>query len=141
VSGFSGADVSLSGTAGATTAVVTGGPSIYNVAVSGMTTDGTVIATIPAGSNAPSAVGAQDTAGNGNQASTSTDNTVTFTTAVYDVRYQQPLDESTAAPATFVKNTGKNGRVIPVKVMVYRNGILQTTQIAAGISSVAYTMI
>jgi len=42
------------------------------VAVSGLTTGGTVIATIPAG-------GATDAAGNGNTASTSTDNTVTLT--------------------------------------------------------------
>ena len=68
---FGDGDVSLSGTAGATTAVVTGGPTIYNVAVSGMTTDGTVIATIPAGA-------ATDPAGNPSTASTSTDNTVTF---------------------------------------------------------------
>jgi hypothetical protein len=41
--------VTLSGTAGATTAVVTGDGPTYNVAVSGMTQDGTVIATIEAG--------------------------------------------------------------------------------------------
>ncbi len=63
------ADVTLSGTAGATTAVVTGGPSTYNVAVSGMTVGGTVIASIPAGS-------AVDEAGNLSDASSSTDNTV-----------------------------------------------------------------
>src|SRR5207244_1805463 len=73
VSGFSGAGVTLSGTAGGTkTATVSGGPSAYNVAVSGMTTSGTVIASIPAGV-------AQDAAGNPNTASTSTDNSVTFT--------------------------------------------------------------
>jgi Ca2+-binding RTX toxin-like protein len=71
VTGFTSGDVTLSGTAGATTAVVTGGPTTYNVAVSGMTTDGTVIASIPANA-------ATDAAGNGSFASTSTDNTVTF---------------------------------------------------------------
>ncbi len=71
VSGFSSADVTLSGTAGATTVVVSGSGPTYNVAVSGMTTNGTVIATIGAGV-------ATDAAGNGNSASTSTDNTVTF---------------------------------------------------------------
>jgi hypothetical protein len=75
VTGFSGTDVSLSGTAGATTATVTGGPSTYNVAVSGMTSDGTVIASIDAGA-------AQDAAGNTSVASTSTDNTVTYDTTV-----------------------------------------------------------
>ena len=71
VSGFTSGDVVLSGTAGATTAVVTGGPTVYNVAVSGMTTNGTVIASIPAGA-------ASDAASNLSLASTSTDNSVTF---------------------------------------------------------------
>jgi hypothetical protein len=73
VSGFTAADVQLSGSAGATTAVVTGGPTVYNVAVSGMTSDGTVIASVVAD-------GASDSVGNGNTASTSTDNTVTYDT-------------------------------------------------------------
>src|SRR5216117_3921829 len=73
VSGFTGAGVTLSGTAGGTkTATVSGGPSTYNVAVSGMSSAGTVLASIPAGV-------AQDAAGNTNTASTSTDNSVTFT--------------------------------------------------------------
>ena len=80
VSGFTSSDVSLSGTASATTAAVSGSGTTYNVAVSGMTSDGTVIATVPAGSNSPSTAGAQDAAGNGNNASTSTDNTVTYDT-------------------------------------------------------------
>ena len=71
VSGFIGSDVSLSGQAGATTAVVTGGPAMYNVAVSGMTGHGSVIASIA--SNV-----ATDTAGNLNFASTSTDNAVDY---------------------------------------------------------------
>src|SRR5204863_4400735 len=73
VTGFTGAGVTISGTAGGTkTATVSGGPSTYNVAVSGMSSAGTVIASIPAGV-------AQDAAGNLNTASTSTDNSVTFT--------------------------------------------------------------
>src|SRR6266480_2064986 len=72
VSGFTGAGVTLSGTAGGTkTATVSGGPSTYNVAVSGMSSSGTVLASIPAGV-------ASDAAGNLNTASTSTDNSVTF---------------------------------------------------------------
>ena len=71
VTGFSDSDVSLSGTAGATTVTVTGGPSTYDIAVSGMTANGTVIATIPANA-------AVDAATNGNTVSTGTDNTVTF---------------------------------------------------------------
>ena len=71
VTGFADGDVALSGTAGATTALVTGSGTTYDVAVSGMTGDGTVIASIPAGA-------AVDAGGNGNTASTSIDNTVTL---------------------------------------------------------------
>ena len=45
VTNFTTGDVTLSGTAGATTATVTGSGTTYNVAVTGMTTSGTVIAT------------------------------------------------------------------------------------------------
>src|SRR5205085_170110 len=66
VTGFAAGDVTITGTAGGTkTVTVTGSGTTYNVAVSGMT-DGTVIATVPAG-------GAQDAANNNNTASTSTD--------------------------------------------------------------------
>lgn len=71
VTGFDDADITLSGTAGATTSVVSGGPATYNVAVSGMTSAGTVIADVNAGI-------ATDAANNGNTSSTSTDNNVSF---------------------------------------------------------------
>src|SRR5438309_533281 len=72
VSGFTGAGVAISGTAGGTkTVTVSGGPSTYTVAVSGMSSAGTVIASIAAGV-------AQDAAGNTNTASTSTDNSVSL---------------------------------------------------------------
>lgn len=73
VTGFgnSPSDVILSGTAGATTAVVTGSGTTYNVAVSGMIADGTVIAAVAAGA-------AQAASTAPNTASTSTDNTVTY---------------------------------------------------------------
>lgn len=64
-------DVSVSGTAGAHIVSITGGPTIYNLAVSGMTSDGTVIVNLPANV-------AKDLAQNLNVGSTSTDNTVTF---------------------------------------------------------------
>jgi subtilisin-like proprotein convertase family protein len=70
VTGFATGDVSLSGTAGATTGIVTGSGSTYNVAVSGMTASGTVIATI--------AAGVAQACTQPNNASTSTDNTVTI---------------------------------------------------------------
>jgi hypothetical protein len=71
VADFATGDVTLSGTAGATTATVTGSGVNYNVAVTGMTGIGAVIATIAGGV-------AHDVAGNGNAASSSTDNTVTY---------------------------------------------------------------
>src|SRR2546430_9264396 len=63
VSGFTGAGVTISGTAGGTkTVTVSGGPSTYNVAVSGMTTSGTVIAPIAAGVGRGAAGKRQNTA-------------------------------------------------------------------------------
>jgi hypothetical protein len=73
VNGFATGDVTLSGTAGATTAIVTGSGTTYNVAVSGMAGNGTVVATVGAGV-------ASDPAGNLNEASSSTDKTVTYDT-------------------------------------------------------------
>ena len=72
VTGFANTDVVLGGTAGATTALVTGSGTTYNVAVSGMTQSGTVTATIPANA-------AVDAVGNPNAGSTSSDGTVTYT--------------------------------------------------------------
>ncbi len=82
VSGFTGTDVALGGTAAATTAVVAGGPANYTVTVSGMTGDGTVIAAIPAGA-------AVDGSGKVNTASTSTDNEVTYDTTAPSVTVEQ----------------------------------------------------
>ena len=45
VSDFTASDLTLGGSAGATSKVVTGGPQVYNVAVSGMTSDGDVTLT------------------------------------------------------------------------------------------------
>jgi len=75
VTGFATGDVTLSGTAGATTGTVTGSGTTYNVAVTGMTSNGTVIATI----NAGVAINGSSVA---NQASTSTDNSVTWSGGV-----------------------------------------------------------
>src|SRR5439155_1310666 len=106
VSGFTVSDVVIGGTAGVTTTVdVTAGPSTYTAAASGLTTGGTVIATIPAG-------GATDAAGNGNTASTSTDNTVTFDPTPPTVTINQAAgqaDPTSTAPITFtaVFNIGR----------------------------------
>src|SRR5687767_15302505 len=89
VSGFSAADVTIGGTAGGTkSATVSGGPSTYTVAVSGMTTSGTVTASIAPGA-------AQDAAGNTSTASTSTDNQVTFDAAAPTVNITSPASGDT----------------------------------------------
>jgi hypothetical protein len=97
VSDFATGDVTLGGTAGATTATVTGSGTTYNVAVSGMTSDGTVTASIAAGV-------AHDAAGNGNTASTSTDNSVTYDTGILTVTINQAAgqaDPTSASPINF----------------------------------------
>lgn len=74
ITGFTGGDITLAGTAGplaGATRTITGGPLTYNVAISGLTTSGTITASINAGAVA-------DNGGNANAASTSTDNTVTL---------------------------------------------------------------
>ena len=94
VTGFTGADVNLSGTAGATTAVVTdsGDHATYDVAVSGMTSTGTVTVSIPAGA-------AQDSGSMANTASTSTDPTVTFN-LTHSVTLTQGWNLVAGAPGT-----------------------------------------
>jgi hypothetical protein len=74
VSDFATGEVTLSGSAGPTAAMVTnpsGDRRTYNVAVSGLTGSGTVVATLAAEI-------AHDAAGNASTAATSTDNTVTY---------------------------------------------------------------
>jgi hypothetical protein len=74
VTGFAGSGVTIKGTAaGSKTVSVSGGGNTYNVAVSGMTTNGTVIASITAGAGT-------DAAGNLSLVSSSTDNVVTYDT-------------------------------------------------------------
>src|SRR5437867_3750060 len=98
MSGFTGSDVNSGCTAGGTKPVtVSGGPSTYTVAVSGMTTSGTVIATIAAGM-------ATDAAGNLNTASTSTDNSVSFDATPPTVTINQAAgqaDPTSASPINF----------------------------------------
>ena len=74
VTGFDASDVSLAGSTagGPLTASVTGGPSAYVVTVSGMSSSGSVVVSVPAGA-------ASDAAGNSSLASTSVDNTVSWT--------------------------------------------------------------
>jgi hypothetical protein len=133
VTGFTGSDVTLGGTAGATTAAVTGGPTVYTVTVSGMTDDGTVIASVP--SNV-----AVDTAANQNKASTSTDNAVTYdatpptavitlasgqaaaahdSPVVFTVTFSEPVTGFTAADVTLSGTAGATTAVVTGGPTVY----------------------
>src|SRR5205814_139260 len=85
--GFATGDVTLAGTAGATTATVTGGPTIFNLAVSGMTTDGTVIARVGAAK-------ATDAARKGDVEATSADNSGTYDTTGPTVTVDQAIGQA-----------------------------------------------
>ncbi len=71
VTGFTSSDVVVTGTAGASSAVVGGSGRTYTIYVSGMKRSGTVTASVPAGA-------AVDEMGRGNSESVSIDNTVTY---------------------------------------------------------------
>jgi hypothetical protein len=92
VTGFATGDVTLGGTAGATTGTVTeiapNNGTTFNIAVSGMTGDGTITASLAAST-------VTDLAGNPNTASTSTDNSV-----IYDTTAPETTLDSVSPPNT-----------------------------------------
>ena len=93
VTGFGPQGVTLGGTSGGPlTVAITGGGATYEIAVGGLTADGTLLASIRAGA-------ASDAAGNPSAASTSVDNTVTF-------QRQAALTVSTQGPGTVSPGTG-----------------------------------
>ena len=99
VTGFAGTDVAFTGsTAGGTlAAAVSGSGENYSVSVSGMTTSGTVVASIPAGA-------AADADNNPTLASTSTDNSVQFNSPPPTVTINQAVgqaDPTTGGPISF----------------------------------------
>ena len=94
VTGLTSAGVTLSGTANATVVNVSGSGTTYTLAVEGMTQSGTVIASINAGA-------AVDNAGNGNAASTSADNTVTYNLdnfTTFEVNSTADTDDGVCSP-------------------------------------------
>jgi cyclophilin family peptidyl-prolyl cis-trans isomerase len=99
ITDFTGSDVTISGTAGATAATVTPvgtDGTTYTVAVSGMTQDGTVIVSL-------AAKVARDLAGNYSAASTSTDNSVTVDITPPTVTINQAASQADPAigPAAY----------------------------------------
>ena len=134
VTNFATGDVTLSGTAGATTATVTGSGTTYNVAVSGMTGSGTVVVSVPAGA-------ATDAAGNASLASTSTDNSVAYSAAPSSGFFQNEiLATGFNLPTTmvFLPNGdmlvggigGTIRRVLPPYTQIEPTPFLQITNIA-----------
>ena len=100
VSGFTAADVDLSASTvgGTLQANVSGSGSTYTVTITGMSGTGTVRATIPAAAATSAANGSPT------QASTSTDNTVTFDSAAPTVTINQAAgqaDPTTTSPIQF----------------------------------------
>ncbi len=99
VTGFTAADVNLAGTAGGTLlASLSGSGANYTVSVTGMTGNGTVIASIPAGA-------AQNAANEFNMASTSLDNTVTWNDLVPSVTINQSLGQADPTSGSTVEFT------------------------------------
>ena len=100
VTGFTSSDIVLSGTAQASSVVVTdsGDHKNYSVSVSGFTQTGTVVATIPAGS-------AQDLVENLSAASSSTDNSITYNGIIAPTvtinQDTSQLDPATTSPIVF----------------------------------------
>ena len=92
VTGFEGNDVDLSGSAGATTADVTGDGAEYTVSVSGMASSGTVIAAVKAA--------AATDGSNDSTASTSDDDTV---------EYVAPVTEFDPGPTATISGTPRVG--------------------------------
>lgn len=105
VTDFTDTDVVLAGTTGANGVVVTGSGAVYDVAVSGMNADGTLSATIAAGS-------AHASSGAANLASTSTDNSVYFVVTCNNVSIPTGITTLTNQQVTVPLNvddvTGRN---------------------------------
>jgi cyclophilin family peptidyl-prolyl cis-trans isomerase len=98
VTDFAAGDAVVSGTAGATTAIVTGSGKTYNVEVTGMVRDGTVILNVPANV-------AHNSLGNPNSASTGKDNVVIYDHTSPAVTVNQAATQSDPSGASAVHFT------------------------------------
>ncbi|MFF0264100.1 Ig-like domain-containing protein [Kribbella sp. NPDC004536] len=114
VSDFTSSDVTVS--PNTATATVTGSGTTYNIAVSGLTTSGTVSVTIAANV-------AHDSAGAGNTTSTSTDNAV-----VYDITAPTAPTPTATAAVTF-------GSFVNSEPVTFTSA---ATDANSGVASVAY---
>ncbi|MDM8535266.1 Ig-like domain-containing protein [Desulfobacterales bacterium HSG17] len=122
VTGFEGTDVALSGTAGASTVVVTGSGSSYKIAVSGMTTTGVVLALIPPGM-------IQDLAGNFNNFSAFTDNSVTYYNGIFisgNYIFDPATDEDTVLSGVQISSILADQSITVVDIDTATSGIAVT---------------
>ncbi|PKO12885.1 MAG: hypothetical protein CVU39_21490, partial [Chloroflexi bacterium HGW-Chloroflexi-10] len=140
VTGFTTGDITLSGTTGATTAIVTeiapNDGTTYDVTVSGMTMGGEVIASIEA-------YVAVDAASNGNTESTSDDNSVIFifstTTTTITSAVQSPsiIGETVTFNYTVTVNSGSG---TPTGNVIVSDGTNTCTgSVAAGSCAIQFT--
>ena len=106
VDGFVNTDVTLTGTALATTSALSGSGPTYGVTASGMTKSGTVIAAI-------AATKVTDVAGNANTASTTTGNTVTYNDVVAPAAPSAPVITA-ATDSGFSSSDGITNNTKPV---------------------------
>ena len=129
VTGFTGSDIVLSGTANANAATVSGGPSTYSVEVTGMSGAGSVIADIAAGA-------ANDLAPipNASTVSTSTDKTVQFNVA--------PGPLTLNLPANIVTNNapGLAGATVSYPTATASGGTPPTTVVCTPASATFYPL-
>ncbi|MCB0983162.1 MAG: hypothetical protein KDB06_00775, partial [Ilumatobacter sp.] len=143
VTGFDDTDIILGGTAGATTAVVAGGPQNYTITVTGMTISGTVTATFAAGA-------AEDGATNPSEAPILAQNSVdydidaptvtveqggsqsdptTVSPIVFDVVFSEPVTGFTNADVTLGGTAGATTAVVnggPTTYTVQVSGMTQS---------------
>ena len=142
VTGFATGDVTVGGTSGGTkSGAVTGSGTTYPIAVSGMTTSGTVVATIAAGV-------ASDAAGNTSAAATPGDNTVTWdatapTTPVVNIvpafvnlanRTAVSITVSGEVGATVALSVTDGTTSVPVTGTIPAGGTLTTTPNLTGLA-------
>jgi uncharacterized protein YhjY with autotransporter beta-barrel domain len=132
VTGFTSSDVQLGGSANPTGASVSGSGATYTVSVTGMSQSGSVTASIPAGV-------AQSSAGFPNDASTSTDNQVSFvalsisTTSLPDATYNAFYSEGIVTIGGSNQNTfALAGGSLPTGVSLGSSGLVSGTPTSAG---------
>jgi hypothetical protein len=132
---FTSADVTLGGTAGADTAVISevapNDGTTFNLAVSGMTSDGTVTAEIPAGV-------VQSLSGRANNVSTSTDNEVTYDITSPDVAVEQADGQTDPTNISPINFTATFSEPINTSTFTFEDVILDGT---AGADTVTITEI